>query len=387
MVEFYKKAIAVFFGLIVLTSLIAYICMDRFFVSDPLLPFSRSTFPWQVDLIDDTFRGGSSVISVNDAVLGLDFNYTIRKDVTYPAVNLVLLFSNPENSSYWVDMSTYSKASFKVKCSHHNLLSFDLVSFDPNITDPNDFFSYRPATSLFSCDDEWNEVQVDLRHMWVPLWWLEQHNADLSSQDYWLDKVGAFTFGASRQGPVNTPANVKVIDLTLNGQDWRYVYYFFALFAIIWSGYLYWLLKTYTAALIANAKDKLLKDRPLIAYQQLSVEPHRDKEKNQVLRFMATRYPNPELSLEMAVATLGISRTRLNEILKAELGFTFSSYLNRLRLSEAARLLSERGEANVAEIAYSVGYNNVSYFNKLFKNEYGCTPKAFKEIYQKEDKN
>jgi AraC-like DNA-binding protein len=34
----------------------------------------------------------------------------------------------------------------------------------------------------------------------------------------------------------------------------------------------------------------------------------------------------------------------------------------------------------VAEIAYSVGYANVSYFNRLFKEEYGCTPKAFRTV-------
>ena len=35
---------------------------------------------------------------------------------------------------------------------------------------------------------------------------------------------------------------------------------------------------------------------------------------------------------------------------------------------------------SVAEVAYSVGYANVSYFNKLFKEEYGCTPKVFKTV-------
>jgi len=34
----------------------------------------------------------------------------------------------------------------------------------------------------------------------------------------------------------------------------------------------------------------------------------------------------------------------------------------------------------VAEIAYAVGYRNVSYFNKLFKEEYGCTPKTFRKL-------
>jgi len=79
-------------------------------------------------------------------------------------------------------------------------------------------------------------------------------------------------------------------------------------------------------------------------------------------------------------ATIAISRTKINDILKAELGFTFTSYLNKLRLTEAARLLAEKEDANIAEIAYSVGYKNVSYFNKLFKEEYGCTPKSFKSL-------
>jgi AraC-like DNA-binding protein len=56
---------------------------------------------------------------------------------------------------------------------------------------------------------------------------------------------------------------------------------------------------------------------------------------------------------------------------------TFNAYLNKLRLTEAARLLSGQSEINVMEIAYLVGYNNVSYFGKLFKNEYGCTPGKF----------
>jgi AraC-like DNA-binding protein len=95
---------------------------------------------------------------------------------------------------------------------------------------------------------------------------------------------------------------------------------------------------------------------------------------------MATEYLNPDLNVETMVNKLGISRNKINEILKAELGYTFSTYLNKLRLTEAARLLGEKEETSVAEIAYSVGYRNVSYFNKLFKEEYSCTPKTFRQL-------
>jgi YesN/AraC family two-component response regulator len=98
---------------------------------------------------------------------------------------------------------------------------------------------------------------------------------------------------------------------------------------------------------------------------------------------MATRYADAELDLDAMVEAITISRAKINDILKAELGYTFTSYLNKLRLTEAARLLAEKPEANVGEIANSVGYKNVSYFNKLFKEEYGCTPKTFKSVCKK----
>jgi AraC-like DNA-binding protein len=78
-----------------------------------------------------------------------------------------------------------------------------------------------------------------------------------------------------------------------------------------------------------------------------------------------------------------VNRNKVNDILKAEMGYTFTGYLNKLRLTEASRLLAENNSAGIAEIAYSVGYRNASYFIKLFKEEYQCTPKAFREICKK----
>ncbi|SFU81760.1 AraC-type DNA-binding protein [Pseudoduganella namucuonensis] len=95
---------------------------------------------------------------------------------------------------------------------------------------------------------------------------------------------------------------------------------------------------------------------------------------------ISTNYTDADLDLPGIVAPTGTNRNKVNEVLKTELGMTFATYLNKLRLTEAARLLAEKNGAAVAEIAYSVGYANVPYFNKLFKEEYGCTPKAFRSL-------
>jgi AraC-like DNA-binding protein len=96
------------------------------------------------------------------------------------------------------------------------------------------------------------------------------------------------------------------------------------------------------------------------------------------LRYIASSYTDPKLDLETVVDATGANRHKINDLLKAELGMTFSSYLNKLRLTEASRLLIEKSSAAVSEIAYLVGYANVPYFNKLFKDEFGCTPKSFR---------
>jgi AraC-like DNA-binding protein len=89
--------------------------------------------------------------------------------------------------------------------------------------------------------------------------------------------------------------------------------------------------------------------------------------------------------LENVVAGTGANRNKINDILKVELGMTFTAYVKKLRLTESARLLAENPAATVSEVAYSVGYGSVSYFNKLFKEEYGCTPKVFKSVAPRRD--
>ncbi|HEX5057395.1 MAG TPA: AraC family transcriptional regulator [Gammaproteobacteria bacterium] len=377
MLPFYRKATAIFLGLVVLTALVAALCARGFFVSDALFPANESVLPWKLKTFTDAVEGGSSTVSVTEDVYGLDYEYILTESVEHPVVTAAVAFSGPGDAPVLVDLSRYSTATFRVKCMPRNALAFFIYSFDAKVTNPGNFYSYRGARAFFSCLEEWSDVEIDLKHLNIPPWWLESVKLDPSDQDYRLDKVIAIAFGASRDGLVNTPSKVKIGGLTLHGHDWRYAWIFAGFSTLAWIGFASWFFRHYTSSLLSDVKSKLKKDQPLMAYQRLSIEPHRDKEKSQVLQFMAAQYRNPDISLEFAVETLGINRTKINELLKDELGMTFSAYLNKLRLSEAARLLSQRDDTNVEEIAHSVGYSDVSYFRKLFKNEYGCTPGTF----------
>jgi AraC-like DNA-binding protein len=379
-IEFYKKATVALVGLVVLTALVGFVLISRIFVRDALLPARESALPWKIETFSDVDVGGSSSISVNEAADRLDYDFTIRKDAQYPYVTLVLAFTDLENPKRLVDLSRYSTASFRVECAQHNVLSFEFHVFDNKATKPGDFSSYRMPTILFSCEKDWTEVEVDLRKMVVDSWWLEAFGFELSEGGYRLDNVLALSYGASNRGPVNTLTNVKISELNLRGRDWRYAWAFAGFFVVVWGCCIIWLFKQYTRSMVADVKDKLRRDRPLLAYQQLSLQPQEDRKKILLLRFMAEEYADPDLSMEKAITAVGNNRTKINEILRKELGYTFTAYVNKLRLTEAARLLAEKEKASVAEIAYSVGYKNVPYFNTLFKNEYGYAPKTFRSI-------
>jgi AraC-like DNA-binding protein len=261
-----------------------------------------------------------------------------------------------------------------------NILIFALPTFDATVSKPGDYLTYPSPLTFFSCEEKGVPVSLDLTRLTIPQWWYERMHLDLSHQSYKLNQVAKFVFGISQQSPRDRDSRVEISELTVHGRDYRYLVALAVILVSSGCAFALWFFRSHARELAASMDAKLRKDLPLVAYRQLTLEPFRDKEKAAVLRFIATNYTNPDLDLDTVVTGAGTNRNKVNEVLKAELGMTFTAYVKKLRLTEAARLLTENPAATVSEVAYSVGYGNISYFNKLFKEEYGCTPKMFKSV-------
>ncbi len=67
----------------------------------------------------------------------------------------------------------------------------------------------------------------------------------------------------------------------------------------------------------------------------------------------------------------------LSRVIKRKTGRTYKDLLQEKRL-EQSRLLLEHTTLPITDICTSVGYNNFSYFYKLFKQKYGMTPKEYR---------
>jgi AraC-like DNA-binding protein len=234
--------------------------------------------------------------------------------------------------------------------------------------------------TYFSCNERGMRVSLDLTRMTIPEWWYEAEHVDISRRSYNLDHVTKLEFGASQFSPRESDSHVEISDLVLHGRDDRYLVALAVVLVIGWCVFGIWFFRAQSRALVAKVDARLNKDLSFVAYRQLTVEPFEDREKADILRFIATHYADSGLDLESVAAGTGANRNKINEVLKTELGMTFTGYLKKLRLTEAARLFIGNSGATVAEIARSVGYANRAHFNKIFKEEYGCSPRQFKNL-------
>lgn len=85
------------------------------------------------------------------------------------------------------------------------------------------------------------------------------------------------------------------------------------------------------------------------------------------------------ISISQLAYDLNMSETNFCNSFKKIMGITPKEYITNLKLTLAKDMLKNQ---NVTEVAYDLGYDNISHFIALFKNKYGITPKQFKSIGQ-----
>ena len=108
---------------------------------------------------------------------------------------------------------------------------------------------------------------------------------------------------------------------------------------------------------------------------QRSIE---DQFLQQVIGQVKQRLGDESLSVEGLAREVGYSRSQLTRKLKALTGKTPNKLIAEMRLQEARRLLQKR-TGTVSEVAYAVGFTNLSYFAKSFREQFGALPSTVLE--------
>lgn len=98
-----------------------------------------------------------------------------------------------------------------------------------------------------------------------------------------------------------------------------------------------------------------------------------DKFIQKVFKTIRSNIDNEFFSVEDLAKSVGFSRSQLHRKLKALCNKSANQLIIEIRLNEA-KIMLEKKQGTVSEIAYSVGYSNMSYFTKSFKEKFGLLP-------------
>ncbi|MHC5234260.1 helix-turn-helix transcriptional regulator [Brucella sp. LJL56] len=97
----------------------------------------------------------------------------------------------------------------------------------------------------------------------------------------------------------------------------------------------------------------------------------------QIKAFIETRLPDATFDLGSVAAKFGVTARHVQKLFQAE-DTTFSRYVLQRRLGMAQLRVSRQSNHSISSIAYEVGFGDLSYFNRAFRQHFGMTPSAMR---------
>jgi len=94
------------------------------------------------------------------------------------------------------------------------------------------------------------------------------------------------------------------------------------------------------------------------------------------IQYISKNFADP-ITLDTVADLVHLNPAYFSSVFKQSTGSSFKEYLNMVRIEESKRLLSNT-DYSLIDIAIATGFENQSYFTKVFKKYTGLTPKQFR---------
>jgi len=114
-----------------------------------------------------------------------------------------------------------------------------------------------------------------------------------------------------------------------------------------------------------------------VVYTPITAEKIQEKDPwYRIEQCIGSKYTT-DLTLDIVQQETGIGKQKISVLINDRTSLSFKQYVNQIRLAEAERLLNT-SRLTITEIAYEVGYANVTHFNRVFKEKNNMSPKQFR---------
>lgn len=132
----------------------------------------------------------------------------------------------------------------------------------------------------------------------------------------------------------------------------------------------------YIAALISQIAENYIRENYMPNFSGV-------KYLRTAIKFIAEKYSHP-ISVKEVAEIAGVSQNYLNKLFNEKFTMSINEYINHVRIFKA-KLLLEKTNMSVSDLALQVGYNNKQNFNKNFIKAVGLTPRSYKKYIGAKD--
>lgn len=345
-----------------------------------LMPKSINLIPndgrFSYTVFTDSLDGGcSEVVSskVESELLGLRF--IIRdNEKDYPYVGF---HTDLDSTSRFMSFAEYDRAIMTIKAPEDINLQLHLRSFEKSVTDTTDttkHLTYRFLKKRLVCLNREETFTIPISDFKTPDWWFEEHKLNkrkVGRPD--LTKVAELVIMNDGDIRRNREHSFQVTALRFE-RDMGKRFFIVLIIVGLYCG-LYYLL--YYLILVKKESHEEGGGNIFVPYEKVEMTSELESDLGKITGYITKNYTNPDLSLVQVAAVVNINKKRVSALLKERYDLSFKQYINSLRLTEAKRLLTET-DRRISEIATSVGYTNVTHFNRVFKQSEEVSPKTYR---------
>ncbi len=348
---------------LVLTGLLVAAMLYYSSIQDVVL-FPDSSHFSLASYTDDSNKGNSEVVdfTVSDSLL--HFSFLLKEGFLSPYAGLSITPKSKLNFTHLNEI--------QIEIAGENINRIGLGVYTPplrtlshQVQDETVYHSYLDISA------QRKKYALSVEQLKIPEWWEDMHQISSTQHEKLeLNQLLHLNIGSAFSPDMDGVKTLKIYSIVFTRNNRVLFMQLFALYFIC-------LTLSFTIPYLLTHKQLKKQNEITIHYNPVVVGEEK-KTEGDCIEYINRNFHHNELNLELIAKETGIPKRRITEIISTKYQCNFKTYINRLRINEAKRLLN-KSDMNMGEIAYKVGFNSLSHFNRVFKAEMQINPSEYRD--------
>ena len=298
----------------------------------------------------DSVDGGKSIIKSYSFDSSVNISFVLQQGFVRPYVGITLNNKNGE----CFDISDYNEIQLEIKAKDLKNVIFYLATQNTNNRVNKKEIYYSSTIEL---QKNKHLYLIDINSFNIPDWWydINKFTKTESITTDWT-QCSQMSIASGLPPKMGTIHHFQIQSIIFKKNNTKAIIYFLLI-----------LLSIIILLFLKNIyKFHSKKNKEIIIHYKPIDLPLIKNVTDDHFAYINKHFDDSNLSLEIISKNTGINQRQISDDIYEKYKCNFKTYINRIRITEAQRLLKET-ELNISEIAYNVGYSSPNNINRVFK--------------------